>query len=224
MEFDDDQIAHFLRADPQFFERNLKLLDEISLPDPHGGAAVSLAERQQAVLRDKLRVLESKLAELLKFGETNDVIGERVHRLSVALLQAENFGDLADGVISHLRDDFQVPHVAMRLWGNPSADIAGRPEFATVEFDLRAWVDSLAIPYCGHKPGLDIGNWFGETNSELKSFALVALRSERCFGLLALASEDAQRFYPEMGTLYLKRIGELVSAGLKRHVPEPNAA
>jgi hypothetical protein len=65
---------------------------------------------------------------------------------------------------------------------------------------------------------LDIDAWFGETNSTLKSFALIALRSERSFGLLALASEDAQRFYPEMGTMFLKRIGELASAALKRYV------
>jgi uncharacterized protein YigA (DUF484 family) len=46
----------------------------------------------------------------------------------------------------------------------------------------------------------------------------VAMRSEQSFGLLALASEDAQRFYPEMGTLYLKRLGELVSAALLRYL------
>jgi len=218
MELDDNQVAQFLRADPQFFERNLKLLDEIVLPDQHGGAAVSLMERQQTALRDKLRVIEHKLAELVKFGETNDAISERVHRLSVALMAAENFNDLADAITNNLHDDFQVPHVAMRLWGNPPSNISGRPEFEAVEFDLRAWVDGLAIPYCGHKPALDIGTWFGETNSTLKSYALIALRSERSFGLLALASEDAQRFYPEMGTMFLKRIGELVSSALKRYV------
>jgi uncharacterized protein YigA (DUF484 family) len=36
--------------------------------------------------------------------------------------------------------------------------------------------------------------------------------------MLALASEDIARFYPEMGTLYLKRIGEMVSAALLRFV------
>ena len=36
--------------------------------------------------------------------------------------------------------------------------------------------------------------------------------------MLALGSEDAQRFYPEMGTLYLRRIGELVSAALLRFI------
>jgi hypothetical protein len=35
-------------------------------------------------------------------------------------------------------------------------------------------------------------------------------------GMLALGSEDSKRFYPEMGTLYLERIGEMVSAALTR--------
>ena len=35
-------------------------------------------------------------------------------------------------------------------------------------------------------------------------------------GLLTLASEDPQRFYPEMGTMYLKRLGDSVSAALGR--------
>jgi uncharacterized protein YigA (DUF484 family) len=39
-----------------------------------------------------------------------------------------------------------------------------------------------------------------------------------CVGMLALASEDPTRFYPEMGTLYLKRLGELASAGMQRYL------
>jgi uncharacterized protein len=87
-----------------------------------------------------------------------------------------------------------------------------------VDAEFRGWVESLMTPYCGHRPGLDISSWFGDINAPLKSFAMVALRGERTFGLLVLASEDEQRFYPEMGTLYLKRIGELVSVALSRHL------
>jgi uncharacterized protein YigA (DUF484 family) len=82
---------------------------------------------------------------------------------------------------------------------------------------LRNWADGLLTPYCGHRPGLEMDSWFGE-NTTPKSFALVALRSEKVFGLLAMAADDEQRFYPEMGTLFLKRIGELVSAALLRYI------
>ena len=63
---------------------------------------------------------------------------------------------------------------------------------------------------------VDTAEWFGEAAAHLRSFAYVALKQERAFGLLALASEDAQRFYPEMGTLYLKRLGDMTAAALAR--------
>jgi uncharacterized protein YigA (DUF484 family) len=34
--------------------------------------------------------------------------------------------------------------------------------------------------------------------------------------LLVLASEETRRFYPEMGTLYLERLGQLIGAALVR--------
>ncbi|OGV74088.1 MAG: hypothetical protein A3B82_05230 [Methylophilales bacterium RIFCSPHIGHO2_02_FULL_57_10] len=219
MELNDQEVTQFLRADPQFFDRNAHLLAEIVLPSQHGGIAVSLVERQQLAQRDKIRVLESKLAELIQFGEENDAISERVHRLSLGLLAARNFDALVSTITHNLGEDFQVPHVALRLWAKPQdKEDAGDEEFNAVDSELRGWVDSLATPYCGHRPGLDITSWFGETSAPLKSFAMVALRGEHAFGLLVLASEDEQRFYPEMGTLYLKRIGELVSVALLRHL------
>ena len=211
----EDQITEFLRADPTFFERHAHLLTEIYLPSPHGNGTVSLAERQQLAQRDKIRVLEAKLSELIQFGEENDVISEKVHRLSLGMLSSRNLEALVETVVDNLREDFQVPHVAMRLWANPQqTDDADRDEFTAVDDELRIWSQGLSAPYCGQHPGLDLENWFGETDAPLKSFALIALRGEQVFGLLAMASEDAQRFYPEMGTLYLKRIGELTSVAL----------
>jgi len=219
MQFTDEQIADYLRENPTFFEQNAHLLTEIYLPSPHGNGTISLAERQQLAQRDKIRVLESKMTELIQFGEENDAISERVHRLSLGLLAARNFDALV-GTISHnLSEDFQVPHVAMRLWAKPKDDAdTSCAEFNTVDIELRNWTENLGGPYCGHHHGLDLSTWFGETNAPLKSFALVALRGEHSVGLLAMASEDEERFYPEMGTLYLKRIGELVSVALLRYI------
>ncbi|HEY3328291.1 MAG TPA: DUF484 family protein [Novimethylophilus sp.] len=219
MELNDQDVAQFLRTDPQFFSRNAYLLSEIVLPSQHGGVAVSLVERQQVAQRDKIRVLELKLGELIQFGEENDAIGERVHRLSLGLLSVRNFDALVATVTHNLSEDFQVPHVALRLWAAPqNHDDAGSEEFNDVDAEIRNWAGGLTTPYCGHRPGLDISNWFGDIGAPLKSFAMVALRGENAFGLLVMASEDERRFYPEMGTLYLKRIGELVSVALLRYI------
>src|SRR5436305_14883977 len=99
-----DDLARFLRANPQFFEQNPDLLENIQVPHPYGGRAIPLAERQTLALREKAKLLEGKLSELLQFGEENDAISEKVHRLSVALVGALDFPALARSLYLHLRD------------------------------------------------------------------------------------------------------------------------
>ena len=62
------------------------MLTEIQVPHPHGGGAIPISQRQIAALRDKNRVLQEKLAELIRFGEENDAIADKMHRLAVLLL------------------------------------------------------------------------------------------------------------------------------------------
>lgn len=211
------QVTSYLRANPQFFEHHTTLLTELYLPSPHGHGTVSLAERQQLAQRDRIRVMDVKLSQLIKHGEENDAISDKVHRLTLGLLATDEL-ELMVSLLEHsLREDFQVPLVTLRLWATPrQVENAALPIFNAVETDAQAWVASLAAPYCGNSPGFDAASWFqGQAPA---SYAVMPLRSEQVFGLLILASEDDKRFYPDMGTLYLRRIAELVSAGLLRHI------
>ena len=116
----------------------------------------------------------------------------------------------------NLREDFAVPHTVLRLW--PAGTRPHLPEFDALSAESRDFAASLANPYCSAHAMVDTGAWFGENAAHLRSFAYVALKGDHAFGLLALASADAQRFYPEMGTLYLKRLGELTAAALLRYL------
>jgi uncharacterized protein YigA (DUF484 family) len=210
-----EDVAAYLKEHPAFFEEHAYVLVDVSLPHPHGGRAISISERQVLTLRDKIKLLESKLAELVQFGEENDAIGEKVHRISLVLLQARDLDGVLDAAYFNMREDFAVPHVAIRLWG--SAGAGDRPEFAAVAEELKTFVSGLKHPHCGPHAPEGVTGWFGEARDHLRSFAVVALGGEAPFGVLVLASEDPERFYPEMGTLYLKRLGELLSAALMRH-------
>jgi len=211
-----DDVAAFLQANPQFFEQYADLLAQIYVPHPHGGRTVSLSERQMLTLREKNKQLEAKLAELIAFGEENDTISEKMHRLSVGLIAAETFQAVVHLLNFHLRDDLAVPHVALRLWDKP-ADIEDLPEFAAVSEELQVFAETLNRPYCGSTSGFGTASWFGEAAPHIRSQALIALRNGGgTIGMIAMGSEDVQRFYADMGTLYLERLGELVSAALAR--------
>jgi uncharacterized protein len=217
-ESSEDSVIAYLRETPQFFERHPELLADLYLPSPHGHGTISLAERQQLAQRDKIRVLEAKLSELLHFGEQNDSTSDKIHRLSLGLLATPSFDILMQLLNHSLREDFLVPYFGIHLWAVPkNADDASHTAFQPLTQEFHNWAQGLATPYCGPKPELEVSSWFGE-NAAPKSFAVIALKGEKVFGLLALASDDERRFYPEMGTLYLKRIGELISAALLRYI------
>ncbi|HUO43769.1 MAG TPA: DUF484 family protein [Burkholderiales bacterium] len=210
-----DAVATYLKQHPEFFEQYADMLAEIVIPHPHGGRAIPISERQILTLRDKGKQLEVKLRELIEYGEENDALGEKLHRLALTLIGARDLETVDELLYASLGEDFAVPHIALRLW--PEGTVSPLPEFAPVSAGAREFAESLTSPYCGTRAILDTAGWFGEAAPLLKSFAYVALRNgDRTIGLLALASEDAQRFYPEMGTLYLKRLGELIAAAVLR--------
>jgi len=207
-----DDVAAYLKEHPEFFENYAEVVADVFIPHPHGGRAISIGERQILTLRERGKQLETKLTELIRFGEENDVIGEKVHRLTLALVGARDLPALLHAVDFNLREDFAVPHVALRLWHDRAAPAQAASE-ATRNFTA-----GLLHPHCGPLAMADTAAFFGEAAPLLKSYAYVALRGRDTFGLLALASEDQQRFYPEMGTLYLTRIGEIIAACLLRHL------
>jgi uncharacterized protein YigA (DUF484 family) len=208
-----DDVARYLRENPGFFESYADMLAEITVPHPHGGRAIPLSDRQMLSLREKSKALELRLTELLQIGEENDAIGEKMHRLSLALLAAPDLQSLLTVLHLHLREDFAVPHSAVRIWGAGSGESA---EFSPVGEQLKRYAASLSQPFCGPSGDAEAAAWFGESASHIRSVAHMALRDRECFGMLALGSEDVLRFYPEMGTLYLKRMGDLASAALLR--------
>ena len=213
-----EQVAEFLRQNPGFFESHVDILMDLQIPHPHGGRAVSIGERQLVAVREKAKILEDKLRELIQFGEENDAVGGKVHRLCCRLIEATSLDAALDTLYLDLLDHFAVPHVAVRLW-NVAEENPETKEFAPVAPEMREFVEKMSVPYTGHHAVYEMQSWFGESAAHLKSFALVPLvRDGLCFGVVALASEDPKRFYPEMGTLYLARIGELMSHALWRFV------
>ena len=211
-----EEIAQYLQDHPQFFEEHAELMSHMVIPHPHGGRTISITERQMLSLRDKNKQLEVKMNELLQFGEENDSISEKMHRLGVAMIAAASFQSVLHTLNFHLRDDFSIPHVALRLWNRPdNADEL--PEFTEVSAELQAFAETLGQPYCGSTSGFETSSWFGEASRHIRSQALIALRTGGgTIGMIALGSEDGQRFYAGMGTLYLERLGEMASAALAR--------
>ena len=199
-----EEVAQYLQNNPQFFEEHGETLAQINLPHPHGGRTISLGERQLLALREKNKELEKRLSEMIAFAQSNEVLQHKVHEFVVALFAARDLETLQEMIPHLLRDIFSIPHTVLRLWQAepPSAEVL-------------AFADAQQQPVCLHHPAHDTAAWFGEHAPQLHSYAYLPLRAGiETIGLLVLASEDKQRFYPEMGTVFLQRIAEAAASAL----------
>jgi uncharacterized protein YigA (DUF484 family) len=213
-------IANYLAASPGFFERHAELLGTVQLSSPHGQRAVSLQERQMEMLRDKVKGLERQIIEMIRNGQDNVGIADKLHRWTRSLMLTSNAADLPDVLVRELKHQFMIPQAAIRVWGG--ADAFAALSFARrVSDDLRSFASSLGVPYCGANSGFEAVQWLDDP-AQVASMAMIPLRHEGptgAFGLLVLASPDPTRYTADMGTEFLARIGEVAGAALTRLLP-----
>jgi uncharacterized protein len=214
---DAKDVALYLKENPKFFEDYADLMAEVFVPHPHGGHAIPIAERQILTLREKNDALDVRLQQMVRFGTENDQISEKLHRSTLALFAAPDLETTLAVLYHSLKEDFAVPYVASRLWGKVP-ERSYLPELAATSPELRQYADGLGAPYCGPAAPFETRDWF-DAGEACRSFAFLPLRTAYTFGLLGLADEDAERFHPGMGTVYLTRLAELASVATARYLP-----
>ena len=217
----DQQVADYLRADPEFFVRNAELVGSLRIPHGQPGA-VSLLEHQVSVLRGQTEELRDKLQQLVANARDNEELSQRMHRLTLSLIEARSLDEIFATLYQSLSEQFQADVAAVRLFVPARAGRdRGLGEFVTPDAALHARFErALAAdkPICGRPPAAQSEFLFGEHAAETRSAALLALGDARRFGLLAIGSRDAERFHPGMGTLFLRNLAEVVTRVLVPHI------
>ena len=215
----EEDIAEFLQQTPGFFERHAEVLASVTFTSPHGHRAVSLQERQAEMLREKIKALEQRVMEMVRNGNENGHIAQKIHQWSRELAAVKDPHALPSAVTEGLRRLFDVPQTALRVWD--AAAPFQNAALGGASPDARAFASSLTAPFCGANLGFEPTAWLPDA-SQVQSLALLPLREGAldgetpAFGLLVLGSPDAQRFTAEMGTDFLVRIAELASGALSR--------
>ena len=221
-ELSERAVHDFLSAHPDFFERHSTLLSSLNLPHASGGA-ISLVERQVAVLRQKEIKLERQLRELIQVARENDVLAAKIHELTLQLLAADDLHRTIACVEEALRSGFGADQAVLVLFGEPEAfaDIDAGRFFHIIRRD-----DATLKPFgtfldgknarCGNIRDSQRAFLFRQDADEIGSAALVPLGEGSEIGFLAIGSIDSDRFHPGMSIDFLTRLGDLVAGSLKR--------
>ena len=216
----EDELANYLANTPDFFERHAELLAAVHLSSPHSNRAVSLQERQAAMLREKIKALEQRIMDMIRYGTENVTLSDKLLQLARNLFLFTDPLTLPGQMALTIQELFSVPQVAIKVW-------AVAPAYADADFaqgvsaDAKLFASSLLEPFCGVNSGFEAVNYLLDPQAAT-SLALLPLRTgpqgsaTPAFGLMVLASPDAQRFNSTMGTDFLAALAELTSAALSR--------
>lgn len=210
-----DTIARYLQEHPSFFQDHAELFANLRVPHPNETRAISLGERQILTLRARVKDLEWKLSGLAHNASGNERTSKTLTSWCCRMLAEDDAAALPRHIVDSLRELFDLPGVALRVWDLPGLG-AGSPQLRDVTPSVRDYARELPRPYCGPYKDQEAAGWLGERPASLAVIPLAPAKGAPPIGLLVLGSNDPERFAPDMGTAFLEIIGELAGAGLSR--------
>jgi uncharacterized protein YigA (DUF484 family) len=213
------EVAAWLRRHPKFLQQFPDLAISMVVPREEGPAA-SLASYQLEVLRDKNRELTRRLHELFGNAQENERLAVRTHQLTLVLLKQGNAADTVRAMAASLAEDFNGDLVRIVLFSHVDGldDADWLQIIAQDDTCLAPFRDCMAEsePLCGRLQPEKNALLYGMRAEDVQSSALLPIPGT---GLLAVGSREPNRFYPGMGTLFLRMMGEALAVALKRFDP-----
>nr|ART38769.1 G472 [uncultured bacterium] len=203
---DADQVAAYLLLNPDFFERHPQVFEALDVPHPTGGA-VSLVERQVAVLRERNRALTARLDAVIEAAHRHDDQYRKLFELAIALAACRDIPALLHALATHLRRDFGTD--ALRVLARQTC--ADDAALLVSAFDPAPFAADIerSKPRC--LPQSELPTVQPYLDAQTASAAILPLAATEP-ALLLLGSHDPERFSPELGTLLLERLAHLTGA------------
>lgn len=207
------EVAAYLSRHPDFFSTHLSLLESLRLPHD-SGTAVSLVARQIDVLREKNERLLEQLDDLVQIARENDALYQRIHQLTLTLLDAKSLEDVLASLDWGLHQYFQADFVVVRLL-QPVIESPVLQLFTPEDHPSRPWAEEraeAAQPLCGKPDPKHAHYLFGEVADEVGSYAVIRLHHAALRGLFAIGSRDPERFRSDMGFVFLTQMSEILAS------------
>lgn len=209
-----EQVAEYLRNNPDFFVGRDELLRSLTLPHD-SGRAISLVERQVHLYREQRDTLRHELVELVSIARQNDRLFEKSKRLLMQVIEARNLTEMASAIDDSIRGDFGLDAASLMLVGDslPAGSTTGALHVVTdeeAERQLGSLLDGERA-VCGQFRETDRNFLFPGRDEPVASVALVPLRTDRLVGVFAVGSCQPGYFDQSMGSLFLSYISDTLS-------------
>lgn len=216
------QVEDYLRKHPDYFQQHLDLLEIMYIPHPTG-AAISLISKQLEILRNKHQVQENQLTALIDIARDNDASINRMHELTLAMLEANSLEDAVANLSDVLASSFFTDFVAIKIIKDQTDYVISQLFVAPDDSGLTHFTNEIRTkqPKCGRPTYAQARFLFGEAATEVRSCAIIPMVFNGLEGLIAIGSRDDARFHYSMGSLFLTQMSEIIGTRLISLLDKP---
>lgn len=210
------QVADFLRNNPDFFLGQQELLMNLRLPHD-SGKAISLMEKQVALLRERNIDMRRRLSDLLDNARANDRLFDKSKRLVLSLLECNELGDLVDALYYSFDKDFEIHYTRLILFSN--RELSAGPARVEHIQTARQHIDKRIKSSRAVSGGINLEETqflFDDDAQFIGSSAIAVLAHGNPLGVLAIGNRDPDYYRSSMGTLFLGYIAEVLNRLLPR--------
>ena len=195
-------VSDYLRAHPDFFDQHPDVLGDLKLAHVSDGA-VSLVERQVALLRERNAELRRRLDGLVARAEQNEALLHATQEVISSLAERSSKDDIASLFCALVKKSFSVELVAFHWCG----DNGDSPSNA-VASHLLGNKNATSGPLRAH----ELKALFDEEATEgSAALALLTTRRQES-AVITVGSVDATRYGIGEGTLFLEYLADVISS------------
>jgi uncharacterized protein YigA (DUF484 family) len=215
-----EDVEDYLQHHPDFFNKHLHLLEKMHIPHPSGNA-VSLVSKQLEIFRVKHHEQENQLMTLIEIARDNDIACTRMHKLTLALLDATSLEDVINHLNIVLSEYFLTDFVALRIIKPTGISTIANLFMASDSNSLKPFATELGSnqPSCGRPTLTQAKTLFGDSALEVRSCVIIPMLFTQLEGILAIGSREDGRFQNGMGNLLLTQMSELIATRLISLIP-----
>lgn len=212
-ELNSAQVEAYLQQHPEFFHEHLELLEKISIPHPSGDA-VSLISKQLELFRSRHHEMETQLNGLIEIARDNDNSANKMHELTLAVLEADTLENAIGNLNVVLAEYFLTDFFAVKIIGVDENNTGLAGLFVDPESEqLTHFINELNSneSNCGRPTLAQARFLFGDNALEVKSCVIIPMAYTEIEGLVAIGSREEDRFHYSMGHLFLTQISEILA-------------
>ncbi|MGR9116179.1 MAG: DUF484 family protein [Gammaproteobacteria bacterium] len=214
-ELTSEQVESYLQQHPEFFNEHLQLLESMTIPHPSGDA-ISLISKQLEIFRSKHQELENQLNALIEIARDNDTSINRMHHLTLALLDAANLEEAVANLNHVFSEYFLTDFMGIKIIASGQHDSVANLFIDPDSPELQHFYQILSSNQskCGRPTLAQARVMFGDAATEVKSCALIPMAFTKLEGIIAIGSREENRFHNSMGSLFLTQMSEIIGTRL----------